>query len=471
MKKVFRVLACLFISVTLALPALAQETQRDLDYMRDQERRERGVAKSAKKAQERKTVEEAKKLSYQDILSQPDDIQLNYQYAREQIAGNDLLGAAATLERILLINPDLHQIRLLYGVILYRLDDLMEAQQVLEVLKDAELPAQSREELNTYLKIIKRKKRKTRFGLRETLGYGYDSNRNASPSSKERLVNDTAVDVLPADRRRGDSHFLNMTSLDVAQNLGFAAGHELIGSFTYYLQEQQHVNNLSLGSFQYMFGGVYKSRWFNFTPTFDASNVFLSHDNFLNTQAGNFQFDKNLFGKLDVFFTTRVERQDFKNISENNNNANRRGVLTTLDWGASYMLSPTMRVSADIGSGYKTAKQKANAYTAFFMRTAHTWLLGKGQFLINAIRFENDRYWGIDGTIAGRHRHDNLLNYQVTYGAPLSFFFFGSKYLPKPVKDVTFSVSYEYFHSVSSITNYSYVNNQYQGLFTKRWEF
>jgi hypothetical protein len=464
-------LICLLTGVSLSLPAFSQETSRDLDYLRRQEGDIEAVDRAAERAERRKVVEDIKELTYQDVLSRPDDIQLNYRYAREQIARNNLLGAAATLQRILLIDPNLHPVRLLYGVVLYRLDALIEARQALESLDGVVLPPNVREEVDAYLRMIKRRQRKTRFGLRQTLGYGYDTNRNAAPSSKKRLFNDVALSVAATDGRTGDSHFVNMTSVDVAHDLGFAAGHELIGSFTYFLQEQKDVNSLSLGSFQYLFGGVYKSRWFNFTPTFDASHVFLSHENFLRTQAGNFQIDKNFFGKLDLFLATRVENRDFMNISENSNNVERKGIYTTVNGGAHYWLSPSMRLSADIGGGHKTAKRKYNAYNAFFMRASHTWLLGKGQFLVNTVRLENDRYVGVDEAIAGRHRRDNLFSYQVTYGAPLSFFFFRSPFLPKPLRDVTFSLAYQYFHATSTITNYSYVNNQFQGFFTKRLEF
>jgi tetratricopeptide (TPR) repeat protein len=453
----------------LIVPAYAQETKRDLAYMESQKREERLIGRTSQKAEEKKTVEEVKRLSYSEILAQPDNIEVNYQYARQQIAQNDLLGAAATLERILILNPNLHQVRLLYAVLLFRLDNLTEAKLALDRLQNVEMPAEVRKEVDTYLKLIKKRKRRTHLAVQETIGYGYDTNRNAAPSSKNRLFMDTMVNLSGTDLKRGDAHLLNVATVDLSHDLGFQAGHELIGSFTHFLQEQQHVNSLDLQSFDYYVGTRFKSRFVNFTPIFRATNVFLSSENFLRTQGGHFIFDRN-FGKLDVFTNVRVERQDFMNISENATNHDRKGVRTELESGASYMICPSMRVGASLGYGHKTAKQEFDAYDSFFIRTNHTWLLGQGQFLTNGVTYDRDNYFKADSAIAGQTRKDNFLIYDVTYGAPLTFFLIG-KILPDPVKDITASFTYGYYRSLSNITNYTYTNNQFQGMLTKRWEF
>jgi hypothetical protein len=68
------------------------------------------------------------------------------------------------------------------------------------------------------------------------------------------------------------------------------------------------------------------------------------------------------------------------------------------------------------------------------------------------------------------HRHDNSIRYRATYGAQLDTLLVG-KVLPKPFKDIVFTISYEYYHALSSITNYTYTNNKIEGLLTQRLEF
>jgi hypothetical protein len=54
--------------------------------------------------------------------------------ARQQIAGADLLGAAGTLERVLLVHPEAVPPRLLYASLLCRLDDRQGADVELGLL-------------------------------------------------------------------------------------------------------------------------------------------------------------------------------------------------------------------------------------------------------------------------------------------------------------------------------------------------
>jgi hypothetical protein len=53
---------------------------------------------------------------------------------------------------------------------------------------------------------------------------------------------------------------------------------------------------------------------------------------------------------------------------------------------------------------------------------------------------------------------DTGFRYRFTYGAPLTAFGIG-KFIPRPLRDISLTLSYEYFRELSNITNYSYTNN------------
>ena len=305
--------------------------------------------------------------------------------------------------------------------------------------------------------------------LRESVGYQFDTNRNAAPSSKRVLFFETPLGLTNDSRKKRDTSFLNITTVDFRHDLGFQAGHELIGSFTYYLGEQTSVDMLDLQSFQYEVGGVFKNRIANLTATFYATHMFLSRETFLRTQGGRFQLDRNFY-KWDVYASCNIERQDYSNITEYDSEKERKGPQLALHMGARYLLTPSMRVAMDIGYVNKNAEEGYNAYDELQLQASHTWILGKGQFLINALSFWIDYYDEPDVAIAGRYRRDKLLRYRVTYGAPLETLGIG-KLLPKFFKDITLSVSYEYFRDLSTITNFTYTNHKFQGLLTKTWEF
>jgi hypothetical protein len=465
-------LAVLLLSLLAFHPqAFAEDITNETQNLRVEQFRAKQTARVAEKSEEKAAADKFKTgVTYEDILKDPDNIELNARYAQDQIAKGELLSAAATLERILLVNPNLADVRLLYAVVLYRLDSLNEAQKELDALRTITLPPAIREQVTAYEKKIKQRKRRTRIGLRQSNGWGYDTNRNAAPSSKFQLANDVAQNLVGTDNRRADTHFLNISTADVTHDLGFQAGHSVFGNFTYYLQEQTNVNSLDLGSYQYELGGTYKSKWVDFTPSFVASNIYLSSESFLRTQGGNFLFERDLTKRLKGFYNFRMERQDYLNISENTNSYENKGPEFAHIWGASYMIIPTMKWTSSVGYLDKSAKQDFNAYQRFSLNNSHTWVLPKGQFVINALNVNFDNYDTPEFSVASKIRHDKSMRYRVTYGAPLTTIFFG-KILPKPMKDIVFSGSYEIYRALSNITNYSYTNNKFQLMLTKSMEF
>lgn len=460
-----------FFIFSFTVLAIAEDIARETESLRRETRLTKQISKTADKSEQQAEIDKFRTgVTYEDVLKDPDNIDLNFRYAQNQIAKNELLGASATLERILLVNPNLADVRLLYAVVLYRLDSLSEAQKELDMLKDLPLPPKIKEEVAEFQKKIKFQKRRTHVAVRESLGWGFDTNRNASPSSKKQLFFDTALDTQGSNMRRDDTHYLNVTSVDVTHDLGFQAGHTVFGSFTYFLQEQTKVRSLDLGSFQYEFGGTYKNKYINFTPSFFASNIFLSDESFLRTQGGNFLFDHTFGSKFKAYYNFRMERQDYMNINENATSYERKGPQFDHFWGFDYMFLPTMKWSSNIGYGDKHAKQKYYAYERLSLNNSHTWIWPKSQFVINSLNINFDTYVAPDLSIAGRHRHDKCLRYRATYGAPLETLLIG-KILPKPFKDIVFTFSYEYYRSLSNLTNYTYTNNKLEGLFTKRVEF
>ena len=470
----FKILSCLALAtflLSLSPFAFAEDLQNEVQRVRRETRAEKQLAKTSESSKGVAFQEQNKTgVTYLDILKDPDNVNLNIRYAKELIARGEYPQAASTLERVLLTNPNLADVRILYVAVLYRSSDWDGAFKEIGILRGMTLTSKIKAEADYYEKNIKLKKKRTHFDLRESVGWGYDTNRNAAPHSKSQLVVDKMIANPPSDARRADTNFLNVTDVNVTHDLGFKAGHSVFASGTYYLQEQTTVNSLDLGSFQYEVGGTYKNKYANFTPSFVASNIFLSSQSFLRTQGGNFFFDHDFTKKLNGFFNFRVERQDYMNISENDTAIDRKGPEFNYAWGANYWLLPTMKWMGSLGYGDKYAKQDYNAFNRLSINNTHTWFLPKQQFLINTFNVYFDDYKAPEFSVGALNRHDNTIRYRITYGAPLTTLLIG-KILPRPLKDILFSGTYEYYHALSNITNYTYGNNKFQLLLSKRWEF
>lgn len=464
-------LSFLILSVIVPHSASA-ETENETKIVNLTTQAEKQTVETAKKAHGEKIFNQAKHIAFDEILRSPNDAELNFRYAQQQVKSDDLLGAAGTLERILISHPELHEVRLFYAVVLFRLDNLIDAGNELDKLETVPLSGDLKAQVKIYQNEIKKRKRKTHLSLTQSNGFQYDDNRNASPSSKRVLFSDFPVNTADSTRRHPDSSFLDITTVEVEQDLGTQAGHQLIGSFTHFLQEQKHINSLDLGSFQYDLGALIKTKWFDFTPTYSGSHVFLSDENYLRTSAANFNFRRVITPKWDTTAAFRAEHQDFLPIEENQAARNRTGWEETASGGTSYTLPWNMKVGMGILYSHKDSREKFETYDRVMIRPYHIWLLGRGQFLINSMDAAFDVYEHADTAVAGRIRHDKAMRYRLTYGVPLSTLLVGiGKYLPSMIGDITASATYEYYRVLSNITNYTYSNNKVQAMLTKKWEF
>lgn len=135
---------------------------------------------------------EEPRIKYTDVMKDPDNIELNFRFARQQVADGNVKGAAATLERILLIQPDLAVVRVFYAAVLIRLDSLDEAEQQLDLVSASGDPRAS-EQVERYRDVIADRRQKTRISVSVAAGGQYDTNPSATPAGNSLLVSDIAV--------------------------------------------------------------------------------------------------------------------------------------------------------------------------------------------------------------------------------------------------------------------------------------
>lgn len=134
---------------------------------------------------------------FDEVLAAPDNVDLDIAYAEAQATSGHLLPAAAALERVLMQHPGADSVRLLYGVILYRLDDLQGARMQLQLVDGTRLNSLQRDELNKYRHLVDRRSSNTTFGGRVSAGLAFDSDATGS------LI--TLFDFISPQRRSGDS--------------------------------------------------------------------------------------------------------------------------------------------------------------------------------------------------------------------------------------------------------------------------
>ena len=457
----------------VALPAAAQTTPPSSDILetiRQAPRRAGEVQDVGREAEAQRLLRPDRDVTYEDVLRNPDDIDINFAYAQIQIARGDVRSAAATLERILLINQDLPRIRLLYAIVLYRLDNLDEAERELRAVRLLEMPPSLRAELDRYLEQIELRRKRTRYTMTASLGFQYDWNRNSAAASGVNLATDLPANLDGHSRRRQDQAVNAVTRLDVSHDLGYQARHRVNGSLSYYRGEQVHLSELDLQAASGEIGGVYDFSPFAIVPTVYARRIMLANQFYSYNQGMNLRGEHQITGDLQGFVFTEAERQIYKSIGETTTAPEKTGPQFTFGGGFNYALNPEMKVGMELSSIRKFAARNFNSYDGEAVTLSHTWLLGGGMFLLSSVVGEIDRYWESDPTVSDMTRRDRVGKLRLTLGVPVTALIDEEGTIPF-LRDLTLTIGGEALRQSSNLTNYTYNNRRASIGVTKRWEF
>lgn len=433
-----------------------------------------GTAAAAAAVQKRE-AEGVRAVTFEDVLKDPDNVELNFDYARTLVAQGDLKAAASTLERILLNYPELAQVRLFYAIVLFRLDSLDEAERELVTVSQLDMPDSLRQEIKAYLDRIAFRKKSTRFSASLSFGAAYDSNRNAAPRSGSSLFIDTPVPVADASREHSDKALLSIGSFRVRHDLGYQDKHEVFGGITLFRSDQLHLNEQNLQSYIFDAGGTYKSDWVDVTINPAWTKLRLADQSYYDSYGGRFRLDKTVDQSFAVYAEYAGVYEKFRGITFSTSSVDRTGGRQDVRLGVNWTILPTLLLNFEYDYTRKNARKSYVAYDANALSGNLTYLMDGGSFLLFTAMGERDQYDDQDPFVSARTRQDTIMRFRGTYGAPLGYFadlVTGDKEtLPSYISDITFTGALEWLDSASNLPNYDYSNLKAQFLLTKRWEF
>ncbi len=406
-------------------------------------------------------------IPFEAILAAPEDVQLNIAYARQQIAAGDLKEGASTLERILLIDPAMHNVRVLYGLVLYRLGLFDRARYELELaLESGDLPPALSAEAQTYLNRIKYEQRPTRGSLTLTAGVDYDSNRSQSPSSGQLLFLDIPIAAAP---KIDDYAVVFSAQGRLLHDLGSQAGHTLHADASFYHSDKTKVDNLDLNAAALAVGGTWYAGNWSVSPRLRAGMYWLDGEDYLQSLGGEVEIAYRWNPKVTSYVNVRGEDEDFRDTTNFGVASRRSGRRIIARPGVAWRLSPTQTITVEGLYSDKNATVGYESYQRYGGNVQHSWLLGRGAFSLVGFWAENSGYDTADIFVSPTIvRDDWLYRGRVTIGAPISFFAPG---LPEAIKDINLIAQYEYETVDSNILNYDYKAHKAAFLVSKRFAF
>jgi hypothetical protein len=409
--------------------------------------------------------------TYADVLRSPNDLNLTILYVDHLIRAGRLNSAAAQLERVLLVQPEADQVRLLYVAVLFRLDDMVGAKREVEVLKRRNLPEGLLDELASYDEAVGQRMDPTRFGATIAVGGRYDSNRNFDPASSDGLLFGVPVDM-PGDPEP-DAAGVVSASVYGEHDLDSQTFRRIYFSADLGTIEQADLTEYTLSYARIQTGFDVVLGRFNIQTTARVGGYAQEHDLFQREAGGNIRVLTGVSDRLKVFSDFDGVMQWYDETELSPGSEMRTG--ERLKFGGGFIFDGSDRFQTLFAARFmdKAAEVEQYAYDGLELEARAQYLLPKGQFVAGRVIYANFQFDAPDPVYSPTiTREDDYLAAKATYGVPLGTLAGWAGVDLQPfVGRVVFQPSVEYVLQDSNIPNFEYENIGGEILLVQRFAF
>lgn len=406
-------------------------------------------------------LENGKDVSFAQVLADPDNLQLNMAYAKTQIRHGDLKGASGTLERMLRINPKLHELRLFYAAVLYRLDNIAEAKMELQKLEGIKLPEKAVKEKNELTRLIAIREKTYTLNAQISAGIVQDSNRNSFPED-ETIVYPNGATLTFEGEEKKDKSTIGIAAVNFERKTGMYGQNSFFLGGSYYMSKQDKLTDLDMGIMTLNGGFRMTGRTSMLTPQIVYSTLKLDGDSYLDSYGGSLKLDKLLNKKNIAYAEARYLKQDYLNSASHQDNKSRSGGTYGGSIGLKHIINAGMTFELEGSALVKDADMDSYDTNTYGLTARHFWLLGKNTYLLSSLSASQEAYSKAPETIyeilvsQGKKRKDTVIRGSLTFGMPV-------------YKSLSLTLAYEYYSNDSNIQIYEYTNHKMTGMLN--WKF
>ncbi len=413
-------------------------------------------------------------ITFQDVLNDPDNVDLNLRFARARIAEGNLQSAASTLERLLLRHPQLDRVRLLNAYVLGRLGNAQQARRHLDRVDEEALPGNEQREAEDLRRSLSSELQRTTGRLSIGTQLRYDTNRRARPDQTRVQAAGGTFDFSGLDG--GDASLGLSFNGVVDHDLGYQAGHALFARVQATARAQDRLSNRGFAFGRIEAGGVYRMTRGDIRPFLIAENTWFGGENYGTGIGAGVRATAELTPALDVTTDLRARRDLARDISFASNGSERRGYTWQARLGIDYAVAAGTRLRLTTGFDRRDARVEYRSHRTVRAGIDLRHSLGGGQYVSGQASVAGRIYGGNDldrrtGTpISERTRRDARYRLRATYGLSLDRVF-DQPALADLLSGQTVAVSTEYFRQASNIDLYSYDNVSVETRLTRTIRF
>jgi tetratricopeptide (TPR) repeat protein len=304
-------------------------------------------------------------LAYQTALKRmierPADAEASFVFAQTAAAEGRFREAIAALERVLILNPGLSNIKLEIGVLYLRLGQSAIAEQFIqEATNSPDAPPEVKARAAELLDIAQRGNERTATGFVLSFGVIADSNANSGP--------DAGTLGISADSTgRSDSSAFLRLSGRVSHDLGFQEGHRLVAGVDYYARRYSDETDLGIDRVSLTFGpsfviGAETEAPASLQLTLDVSHLKRDGDDYLTEVGPSLRYTRQLGDQTQLQFQASYRDQDFKATTASPSNGDRTGDLTALSLQFRRSVDENKVFSYGLRYATKSAREGFEAY-------------------------------------------------------------------------------------------------------------
>ncbi|MGH6891229.1 MAG: tetratricopeptide repeat protein [Dongiaceae bacterium] len=358
-------------------------------------------------------------VTYDQVLENPDDLTLSYRFALKQIEDGDLLGASATLDRLILPAPQEPNNRAPRAIVLYRLGNLREAGDEFEQLLLLDLDPKLKSNIERYAAAVDQQSKRTRVNLLLSLGYQFDSNRaggNKVDNVRTVVGNFELNNAAPTE----DDHSLQaLARLSIEHDPPGQDRHMLFANATIYDGDQFDLDDFDTQSVGAQAGVRLEIDPIFVTPSITYNHLWLGEESYLDIFQAEARYDWRVNDPINLFGAFALVDYDY-HVTDNYPTAgDQSGLDASARIGLDWYLGSDHRLTFALTHRQYDAEVEFETFDGDRLNIDHVWLIGSGIFLVTNLSAEWDRYDELDPLFVGDDREDIIYRARMTLGVPV----------------------------------------------------
>ena len=370
---------------------------------------------------------------FDQMLQQPDNLEVALSYATLSVRVGDLEGAVSTLERLLIFRPGLASLQLELGVLYYRLGNFDTAQGYFKaVIAGPQTPFAVNKRAQEYLAAVEKRLKRFRWSAKTFVGLRWQSNANSGPDSQNITLNGVPVLLNNNAIKKSDFGLIGQSRAHFEYDL-HTQGDKLELDYVDYANLHFNQSRFDAAVAEATFGPAFNLGRFNIDETF-ASIYAIVNGAFLNDKVyfGTLGIGSRIVSrpnrKTELVLRTEFRRQWFNNSATRPLASRRNGNEYRVLGQVAYQFSRDVRGMFDARLSRKDRKVNFFDYWEYGVQAKFDWALTPTQMskehpwvLTARAGYVHRDYDGPDPTInATRTQQDDEFWLGATLKVPLN---------------------------------------------------